>query len=56
MEHKAEVVKIGYIEKGKPFGFTLDCKGTISGIEVLDDGTVLYGGWTEEELKSMVDT
>jgi hypothetical protein len=52
---KAEITKIGFVaEDGTLQGFCFDCKGEVPGIEVKEDGEVLYGGWTGDELKRMI--
>ena len=51
---EAVVTKIGYIgEDGNPTGFEFDCSGNIPGFQVEGD-KILYGGWTVEELKEMI--
>src|SRR3990167_1992729 len=52
---KAVITKIGYIgEDGNPTGFEFDCRGGIPGFQIVEGDKILYGGWTVEELKEMV--
>ena len=51
---KATVVKVGVIIDGQPTGFEFDGRGeTVAAIEVKDDGQILYGGWTVDELEHL---
>ena len=50
---KAEILNYGYIENGVPYRFAFDCKNSVNGIELKDDGTILYGGYTVDELKEL---
>ena len=51
---KADIITIGAIDDtGNIHDFLFDCKGCVTGIEVCVDGSILYGGWTAEELRRM---
>ena len=49
---KAKIIKVGYINSEDcPVGFVFDCDSSIPGISIQDNGEILYGGWTVQELK-----
>lgn len=49
---KGEIVKIGTVDgKGNLHDWEFDCHGYVPGIEVMEEGSVLYAGWTVEELR-----
>ena len=50
---KAEILNYGYIENNIPYRFAFDCKNSVIGIEYRDDGTILYGGYTVDELREL---
>ena len=51
---KATVVKIGVIIDERPTGFEFDGRGAaMAAIEIKDDGQILYGGWTVDELAGL---
>ena len=50
---KAKILNYGYIENGIPYCWGFDCKDRAVGIEHKNDGTILYGGYTVDELKEL---
>lgn len=51
---KADIVAVGYIdENGAPRDFAFDCKNRVAAIEIQEDGSLLYGGYTVDELKTI---
>jgi hypothetical protein len=50
---KAVISRVGDIVNGEPTGFVFDCCETIPAIEITDDGQILYGGYTADELESI---
>lgn len=51
---KAKIISYGYVENGMPKRWGFDCLGKVAGIEYKSDGTVLYGGYTVDELNEIV--
>ena len=50
---KASIIKIGKIIGNRPIDFVFDCRGYIPALEIKNDGTFLWGGWTIKELSEM---
>jgi len=53
---KAKITKVGYMVDGEPKGFEFDCMNGAIGFEILTyDGSILYGGYTVEELVNIIE-
>ncbi len=54
---KATIEKIGTVENGQPMGFVFVCKGENAAavINMQSDGSILWSGYTVEELKEIAD-
>ena len=50
---KAEIINYGYVENGIPQWWAFDCKNKVPGIEHKNDGTILYSGYTVNELREL---
>jgi len=50
---KAKILNYGYVENGIPYRWAFNCKNKVAGIEHKDDGTILYGGYTVDELREL---
>lgn len=52
MAEKARVIQIGTIDPltHQPLGWIFDCRTVVPVLEVKEDGTVLHGGYTYDEL------
>lgn len=51
---KAEITQIGTIdENNEPDGWIFDLKTGANGLTMLEDGSILYGGYTVDELRSI---
>ena len=50
---KAEILNYGYVKNGVPYRWAFDCKNKVPGIERKNNGTILYGGYTVDELKEL---
>ncbi len=56
MKQKATIVKIGTFENGEPMDFIFNGEGqNVIGIDIQPDGSILYYGYTVEELKEITD-
>jgi len=55
---KAEIVVVGDFDPvdGQPVGWSFDAHGQGIAIEILDDYTILYGGYSVEELHQVVES
>ena len=55
---KAEIVAVGSFDpvNGQPAGWTFDGHGQGIGVEWLEDGSILYGGYSVEELQQVVQS
>ena len=52
---KAIIKRIGTInERGQPVNFEFDCMNVVPGVRICNDGVILWGGYTVEELKIMI--
>lgn len=56
MTEKAEIVVVGWVhEDGSTSGWVFDGKGHVPAITVDDEGRMLWGGWTAEELRAIAE-
>lgn len=52
MRVKAKILQVGYIDSNdQPQGWAFDCDNDAVGIEIGDDGTLYWGGYSVEELR-----
>lgn len=50
---KAKILKIGGFTDGKPVGWDFDCMGSVPAVQVFNDGSTLWAGYSIEELQEI---
>ena len=52
---KAKILRKGLVIGNEPMFWAFNCLETVPAVEVRADGTVLYGGYTVDELREIAD-
>jgi hypothetical protein len=55
MNHlKADILQVGFVDKdGTPQNWFFDCNAGVAAITICEDGSLLWGGYTVDELRQI---